>query len=51
MNTATINASYRNGILKIVMQRVEEKRGQPKKIPLGGRIRAEPLLTPAGASS
>ena len=34
VNTATINASYRNGILKIVMQRVEEKRGQPKKIPL-----------------
>ena len=34
VNTVTINASYRNGILKIVMQRVEEKRGQPKKIPL-----------------
>ncbi|MFZ3073212.1 MAG: Hsp20/alpha crystallin family protein [Thermodesulfobacteriota bacterium] len=34
VNTAAITASYKHGILKIVMQRVEEKRGQPKKIPL-----------------
>ncbi len=32
VNTNKIKALYRNGILRITMPRIEEKRGQPKKI-------------------